>query len=180
MIAGTRPGSPFIEEEARGVLGSYEPAASRLLVDPSPDEALAAMRDARIIHVSAHGSFRGDNPLFSTLHLGPGALFLADILGSPLAAELAVVSACNSGQTFSGRGDALLGVAHAFLAAGARRLVASLWRVHDQATADWMQVFHRAWGQTQDAAVAQRRSAQAVRETWEHPFYWGSFCVLGA
>lgn len=178
-IAGTRPGSPFIEEEARGVIRSWGTAAGELLLDPSPAHALETMKEARLIHVSAHGNFREDNPLFSSLHVGPEVLFLADILETRLAADLVVLSACNSGQTFSGRGDALMGVAHAFLVAGAQRLVASLWRVHDQATAEWMEVFHRAYGKGPDAVAARRTASQAVREKWPHPFYWGGFCALG-
>jgi CHAT domain-containing protein/tetratricopeptide (TPR) repeat protein len=179
VIAGTRPGSPFIEVEARRVLDSWDPSSSLLLVDPSSADALAAMKEARVIHVSAHGNFRGDNPLFSTLHLGREVLFLADILETPLTADLAVLSSCDSGQTFSGRGDALLGVAHAFLAAGTERLVASLWRVHDQATASWMEAFHRALRESGDAPAARLHACQVVREEWPHPFYWGGFSVLG-
>jgi CHAT domain-containing protein len=180
VIAGTRAGSPFIRSEARAVLECYGGENGTLLLDPAPTEALVSMRGARVIHVSAHGNFRADNPLFSTLHLGSGVLFLADILTATLTAELVVVSACNSGQTFSGRGDALLGMAHAFLAANAWRLVASLWRVHDQATAEWMELFHRQHQETDDPLAAHRFTAQALREKWPHPFYWGGFCILGA
>jgi tetratricopeptide (TPR) repeat protein len=180
VIAGTRPGSPFIEREARRVLGSWDPSRSELLVDPTSEDALTAMREAQVIHVTAHGNFREDNPLFSTLHLGREVLFLADILETPLTAELAVLSSCDSGRAFSGLGDALLGVAHAFLAAGAERLVASLWRVHDQATASWMESFHRALREGGDAATARRQACETVREEWPHPFYWGGFSVLGS
>lgn len=180
VIAGTRVGSPFIAQEAHRVAECLQVAAGDLLLDPGSEQALAAMREALTIHVSAHGTFRADNPLFSTLHLGPGVLFLADILETPLVADLVVLSACNSGQTFSGRGDALLGVAHAFLAAGAQRLVASLWRVHDEATARWMEIYHRAYRTQLDPSAAHRAALQALREEWPHPFYWGGFCVLGA
>jgi CHAT domain-containing protein len=180
VIAGTRAGTPFVEEEARRIHRSWRGSRSRLLIDPSPAEALEAMRRARLIHLSAHGHFRADNPLFSTLHLGREPLFLADILETPLQADLAVLSACNSGQTFSGRGDALLGVSHAFLAAGTGRLVASLWRVHDQATAGWMESFHRTYHGTQDAIAAHHAAGRALRAEWPHPFYWGGFCILGS
>jgi len=180
VIAGSRAGSPFIQSEARAVLECYGSVNGELLLDPMAEEALRSMQGARVIHLSAHGNFRADNPLFSTLHLGSGVLFLADILTVPLSAELVVVSACNSGQTFSGRGDALLGVAHAFLAANARRLVASLWRVHDQATAEWMELFHRLYRETKDPMAAHRLTGQSLREKWPHPFYWGGFCLLGA
>lgn len=181
VIAGTRPGADFIEREALQVRECLGGERARFLLDPSAAEALTAMRSARIIHVSAHGSFRADNPLFSTLHLGSGVLFLGDILEASLAADLVVLSACNSGQAFSGRGDALLGVAHAFLAAGARRLVAPLWRVHDQATADWMEVFHRSYRDLSppDPSSALRDASRSVRGEWPHPFYWGGFCVIG-
>lgn len=179
VIAGNRAGTPFIEEEARRVLQCWGSDGGRLLIDPTPEAALGAIRTCRILHLSAHGSFRADNPLFSTLHLGENVIFLADILETPLGAELAVLSACNSGQTFSGRGDALLGVAHAFLAAGARRLVASLWRVHDEATAEWMEIFHRTYRQSKDPVAARSAASQELRGRRAHPFYWGGFCVMG-
>ena len=81
-----------------------------------------------------------------------------------------------------GRGDELDGVAHGFLAAGAKRLVASRWHVHDAATVSLMDRFYgrlaaqRTWNPTLALALAAREA----REEWRHPFFWGAFSVYGA
>jgi len=179
VIAGSSHGALQIEEEARQVAERWAPDARRLLIDPEPGQVLQAMEGARLIHISAHGTFRRDNPLFSTLDFRTGMLFLADVLEIRSAAELVVLSACSTGEVLSGRGDALLGVAHAFLARGSRRLIAPLWRVHDEATAQWMHLFYDSYQQGQDPGAALRAAGRALRETWPHPFYWGGFCAIG-
>lgn len=180
VIAGSHPGSPMIVEEARRTAEIWSGQEVRLLIDPEPAEALGAIATARLVHISAHGGFRADNPLFSTLHLPGGDLFLADLLEVRSTADLVVLSACSSGEVMSGPGDSLLGVAHAFLAGGSRALVAAQRRVHDEATALWMDRFHREYRDCGDPVTAARASRRTVRESWPHPFYWGGFCTFGA
>lgn len=180
VVAGSGHGSPQIEAEARQVARRWPADAHILLLDPEPRQVLEAMARARLIHISAHGAFRKDNPLFSTLDFRTGLLFLADLLEIRSAAELVVLSACSTGEVLSGRGDALLGVAHAFLARGSRRLIAPLWRVHDEATAQWMDFFYEFYLREEDPGAALRAAGRALRQSWPHPFYWGGFCAIGA
>lgn len=181
LAAGTvTDAPPFVGAELRAV-ASFFPGA-RILEDPSSRELLEALKGAGIIHLSSHGHFREDNPAFSRLSLKDDALFLADIAGCRLDSDLVVLSACNTGRVFSGGGDDLLGVAHAFLAAGARRLLASHWRVHDEATQEWMEAFYGLLtGEARfDPVRALQGAGRAVRRRWDHPFYWGAFGVHGS
>lgn len=179
VLAGIVEGAPpFVARELESVR-AVAPEPIEFLPNASSEELLLAMAGAERIHLSTHGVFRADNPAFSRLATRGGALFVADILDRRIEADLVVLSACTSGQVFSGAGDDLSGVAHGFLSAGARRLVASLWRVHDEATRDLMVGFYReiVAGQSPDEAL--RRAALGMRDRWPHPFYWGAFCLQG-
>ncbi len=179
VVAGSHESSPMIEPEARRIAAIWASHAVQLMIDPEPDQALMAVASARLVHISAHGSFRADNPLFSTLHLGGGKMFLADLLGLRSSAELVVLSACSSGEVLSGPGDSLFGVAHAFLAGGSRHLVAAPHRIHDRSTADWMDRFHLSYRECGNPVAAARDARRACRKEWPHPFHWGLFCCLG-
>lgn len=187
VVAGTIDAGPgFVDAEVRAVerllAGGSTPRPVCVLRDPTSEELRAKLDGAELLHLSTHGVFREDNPAFSRLSLRDGALFLADLHDHRLVAELVVLSACNTGRVFADTGDDLAGVAHGFLAAGARQLVASLWRVHDGATLELMEAFYREYVEETaggDAARALRAAQSAVRARWNHPFYWGAFSTHG-
>ncbi len=182
LVAGLVHGGPAsVPEEISAVAAALEPLEPEVLRDPTSASLLHAVSRAGMVHLATHGFFREDNPLFSRLSTADGAIFLADLLGSRVRAGLVVLSACASGRTFAGRGDDLAGVAHGFLAAGARTLVAGMWRVSDEATLQVMREFYanytgHAGG---DAATALNRAGREIRREWDHPFYWGGFSVHG-
>lgn len=184
LVAGMEDGGPaHIARELDSVADAFDRGQKvQVLRNPGPAEVLRELPRARFAHLAAHGIFREDNPVFSRLSLRDGALFLADVLETRLRADLVVLSACDSGQVLTDQGDTLSGVAHGFLAAGARRLVAALWRVHDRATASWIDSFYRSLtGESRgDPVRALNAAARATRATWPHPFYWGGFCVHGS
>lgn len=183
LISGTVEAGPaFIGREIDAVSALFPSSSTRVLRDPTPETFLRESPEAEILHLSTHGVFREDNPMFSRLSLRDGAVFLADVLEHRLTAELVVLSSCNSGRVFIGQGDDLSGVAHGFLAAGAKRLVSSLWRIHDEATVAWMKAFYEtlATDPGRDPVRALRAAGRQVRKHWNHPFYWGAFCIHGS
>jgi len=182
LVCGTiRRGPAFAASEIESVAGCFPARTTDVLRDAGSEAVLAALPAHRVIHWSTHGLFRRDNPLFSRLTTDDGAVFLADILGIRLDAELVVLSACESGEAGTGSSDELAGVAHGFLSAGAHRLLASRWRVHDAATRALMLAFYgeyrgRAAG---NPARALRDAQRLIRCEWDHPFFWGGFSVYG-
>lgn len=182
FLTGTlRNGPQAVREEIEEIARAL-PAARREVVWDAPTERLlGALTHCSLVHISAHGVFRDDNPWFSRISTGDGALFMADLMDRRVTADLVVLSACGTGQVFAGSGDDLSGVAHAFLMAGARRLVASHWRVHDRATRELMGLFYQQLSATdmRDTAAALSVARRSLRERWDHPFYWGSFGLHG-
>ncbi len=97
-----------------------------------------------VLHLACHGVFNPDAPLASGLLLADGKLDAMMLMQGPrLHARLVVLSACDSGAATVLRGDELTGLTRAFLYAGARGVVVSLWPVDDAATALLMDLFYR-------------------------------------
>jgi CHAT domain-containing protein len=182
VILGMVSGGPTsVRRELEVVSECFSDEQTTIIQDPGSQELLDRLPHSRLVHFSTHGVFRDDNPSFSRLTTKDGAVFVADLTALRLCAELVVLSACNSGVVFSGEGDDLTGLAHGLLAAGARRLVASLWRVHDAATLTTMQNFYRQYTNSPggDAARALAEAAKETRREWDHPFFWGGFSLYG-
>ncbi len=154
-----------------------------------------AMGQYRILHFATHGLLHDRNPELSGLvlslydrHGAPrdGFLRLHDIYNLELNADLVVLSACQTALGKSIRGEGLIGLTRGFMYAGARRVVASLWRVDDRATPELMRLFYRALLQRKLAPAAALRAAQsemlgdrADREGWREPYYWAAFVLQG-
>jgi len=147
------------------------------------DATVAAFRRraprAGILHIATHGVFRDDNPSFSALMLADGWLGMGEIGGLGLRAGLVTLSACETGRAQVLTGDEVAGLAREFLAAGVPTLLASLWRVNDRSTADYMKSFYTDLRAGATPASAMRTAALAVRSRFGHPYHWAPFVVLG-
>jgi hypothetical protein len=96
--------------------------------------------------------------------------------------QLVVLSACETGLGGVSAGEGVFGLRRAFAEAGARRLVVSLWKVDDDATAFLMGVFYQALkdGLDVDAALAHAQGETRRQPRWAHPYYWAAFILSGA
>lgn len=140
-------------------------------------KASSAGRD--IMHIASHAHFRDDNPLFSSIRLTEGWLTVRDIQSVKLDPELIVLSACETGINRIADGGELLGLTRGFLAAGARSLVMSLWRVDDEVTTALMTAFYNQIAAGSSPAKALRMAQFEIMKTNPHPFYWSPFFLMG-
>lgn len=119
---------------------------------------------ARMAHIVAHGTFRSDNPLFSSLQLADGPLTVCDLELLQHVPPLMVLSACDGGASAVAAGDELLGLTSALLSFDARNVVASVTSVPDDLTRRLMVEFHRrlaSGAETAAALTAARRELEA-------------------
>ena len=96
--------------------------------------------------------------------------------------ELVVLSACRTGRGRLAEGEGVIGLARAFLYAGARSVVVSLWSVSDISAANFMRRFYRhlAAGESSAASLRQAKLEMIRSEKPEqHPFYWSPFLIVG-
>jgi CHAT domain-containing protein len=160
-----------------------------------------AAATADVLHLATHGLFRPDNSFFSAIKLADGWMDVREIYRLKLAAQLVVLSACESGAGEVRAGDEVVGLARGFLAAGAQNLIATLWNVHDSSAAHLMNCFYSVLhdfapsGLAQSAfmedtsnqrdmsrwqpAAALRAAQLAALRRGEHPYYWAPFYAIG-
>lgn len=156
------------------------------------DTALSPeLRDYRILHFATHGLLNSTQPGLSGLVLSlvdrtgrpqDGFLRLHDVYNMDLAADLVVLSACQTALGKEVRGEGLVGLTRGFMYAGARSVVATLWPVEDAATAELMPRFYHALmkdGQTPAAALRSAQLALWERRRTRRPFYWAAFTLQG-
>ncbi|GIF72419.1 CHAT domain-containing protein [Asanoa siamensis] len=121
---------------------------------------LAALDGARTAHIAAHGLFRADNPLFSSLRLADGPLTVYDLGRLRRAPRSLILSSCESGMAAPVAGDELLGMISVLVPLGTTSLLASVVPVNDEVTAPLMVDVHAGLrrGAPFGAALAAARS----------------------
>ncbi|MFC7361591.1 CHAT domain-containing protein [Nocardioides astragali] len=142
MIVGPGLGSGGAEVPA---VAAQDPDAV-VIAGPSATvtAALAALEGAALAHVAAHGHFREDSPLFSSLTLADGPLLVHDLQRLRRPPHRVVLSACESGVMQPVGDQELLGLAAALLSMGTAGVVSSLAEVDDAATVEVMVALHRS------------------------------------
>lgn len=164
-------------EEAAEILGGRA-----FVNDAAVSEVLRTeARFAPVVHLATHAEFRADNPLFSGLRLADTWLTTLDIFGLELNASLVTLSGCHTGRSVVGGGQELLGLARAFLAAGAASVLLSLWAVDDETSAHYMRHFYKALIRGESKVAALRYAGRSIRADgpYEHPYYWAPFVLMG-
>lgn len=164
-VLAAGPRLPAGEMEVR-ILGRRLPGARVLTGAAATAEAVTAALDgAGLAHIAAHGSFRADNPLFSTLELADGPLTAYELERLPRPPGLVVLSACDSGLSGVRPGDEVMGFSAVLLALGARTLIATVLPVPADLTTTLMLDLHRRMragaGPASALAAAQRAFAPA-------------------
>ncbi len=113
------------------------------------------------------------------MQLADDWLTVSDIYDLDLAADLVVLSACETGASEVLRGDELIGLTRGFMYAGARSLVVSLWAANDAATAALMERFYQSVAAGASARGALRTAQCEAMERVAHPYYWAPFIAFG-
>jgi CHAT domain-containing protein len=118
-----------------------------------------------LLHFATHALLDEDAPGRSSLLLAGGdELTIYELAGLDLDVDLAVLSACRTGQGEATRGDEVVGLGRALLGAGCRAAVVSLWPVDDLSTTLLMEAFYRELRDGADAAAALRTAQLELRD----------------
>ena len=144
-----------------------------------------------ILHFATHGLFDPKNSKRLGLYLSTvneagqaeqGFITMQDIYNLRVPVSLVVLSACRTGLGEDVRGEGLIGLTRGFMHAGASSVVASLWKVDDEATAELMKYFYtNMLKKGMRPAEALREAQNTLRQNpqWSSPHYWAGFTLQG-
>jgi CHAT domain-containing protein len=194
VTEGSLPRLPSSRVEAQAIRD--EAAGMDAFLALGLDASLATLKSAdlsqyRFIHFATHGLIDSENPELSSLVLSlvdskgerqNGFLRLHDIYNMKLRADLVVLSACETALGKEIRGEGLVSLTRGFMHAGAVRVMASLWKIDDEATAELMKRFYGKILRGQEHPAAALREAQLEmwqQRRWRSPFYWAGFVLQG-
>jgi CHAT domain-containing protein len=184
----------FSREEALAI-SRYANGGQLLLAldfDASREAASSGgLEQYRVVHYAAHTLLNNEHPELSGIVLSlidrngktqDGFLRLFDIYHLRLSADLVVLSGCRTALGKELRGEGLVGLTQGFLSAGADQVLASLWPVEDQATAEFMTRFYEDLLKKRMPASKALQAAQEsmrAQPAWRAPYYWAAFQLVG-
>jgi len=184
----------FTRQEAASILAAAPKGEGMEALDFDASRATAVspkLAAYRIVHIATHALLDNEHPELSGLVLSMvdrdgkpqnGFLDLEDVYNLNLPVDLVVLSACETGLGKEVNGEGLIGLTRGFMYAGAPRVVASLWRVDDVATAKLMGHFYDAMlrqGLRPAAALRDAQIEMSKEKRWRDPYYWAAFTIQG-
>jgi CHAT domain-containing protein len=188
---------PETEVEVAAIAATARTQMKKVLVRREADEKTfkTLAPQYATIHLATHGVLDNRDPFNSYLLLtktdgdweNDGLLQAREIIEMHLDADLAVLSACETGNGRISPGEGVIGMSWAFLIAGARSVVVSQWRVNSGSTARLMEKFYQAMSRKSNLNGINK--SQALREAslrlqkdrrYRHPFYWAGFVLVSS
>ncbi|CAN5799901.1 CHAT domain-containing protein [soil metagenome] len=183
---------PSAEKEVDFLAKLYGAKQSTIYKNNRATETIfkANSKGFNILHFATHGILNNENPMYSALVLSlvdksneDGLLEAWELMEMNLDADLAVLSACETGRGDSSIGEGIVGLSWAFFVAGTPRMVASQWKVESASTAELMTEFHRQLRFAPNKTVAKTLQTamltQMKKPKFRHPFYWSGFISIG-
>ena len=168
-------------EEAASI-GALLNTTPRQQAEVTKEHFLKALSSCSLMHFAGHGFYDNKEGLESGLLLwGNEMMNVVEIMNQSIATSLVVLSACDSGLHRNHPGEERAGLVSAFLAAGARSVIASLWRVTDEDANRFFTEFYPRLKEGKPKAIAIQ---ETMIQIMEHPgrsqfYHWGAFSLHG-
>lgn len=178
---------PHAREEVE-MIGRILKTAPLTGKEATKEEVRRRLGSVALVHIAAHGSVETGE-----IALAPNRtrksqrpkmedflLTITDVLNVRLRAKLVVLSCCHSGRGKI-KAEGVVGIARAFLGAGARSVLVSLWAIDDEATMEFMKNFYQALVSGRHASDSLNQAIKCMRESdkFNHEKYWAPFVLIG-
>ncbi|UZO82575.1 CHAT domain-containing protein [Aquimarina sp. ERC-38] len=144
----------------------------------------------KILHLALHGEVNHQNPENSKLlftktkdSIEDNQLYMHELFALKIPAELAVLSACNTGSGKINKGEGVMSLGKAFQYAGTKSLLLSSWEISDKTTPELMKLFYRNLKKGMNKAQALQKAKltflNGSKPQFASPFYWAGFYIVG-
>ncbi|MBE0663167.1 MAG: CHAT domain-containing protein [Bacteroidales bacterium] len=180
---------PWAIDEAKSLIRSFRGVA---LTGSNASESNFKEKapDYQVLHMAMHTLIDNDNPMFSKLvfsqvqdSIHDGYLNTYELFNLELNADLAVLSACQTGDGRLQRGEGIMSMARGFFYAGVPSIIMTLWEVDDHSSSELITLFykHLATGADKNIALqaAKLEYLEATDRLKAHPHYWAGFVNIG-
>ncbi len=169
-LSGSQASTAFISDLYKGKSLFHEQASKQNFIEQAPSH--------NILHLSTHAQAGITEP-FIEFH--QDTLYLKDLYAIRLDAELAVLSACETGLGKQEKGEGVMSLSRGFAYAGVPSLVTSLWAVNENSTSQIMQDFYKnlKQGTPKDQALRQAKLTYIEAHPDNPPYYWAGFIQIG-
>jgi len=151
--------------------------------DLTTQEFIDQAEGAKIIHIASHACPDEENHQLSRIHFKDDFLTNYDISAMNIDADIAVLSACETGTGKILDGEGAMTIAKAFFQAGVHTNIVSLWKVDDCSTAELMSYFYKHLKQGEDSDVALQNAKKDFlansHPQYHDPYYWAGFIHMG-
>ena len=178
---------PFARKEAQ-MIGLILHTTPLIGEHATKNEVLKRLSSVALVHIAAHGRMEtgeillapNPSPVSRTPAKEDFLLTMKDVLNVQMRASLAVLSCCHSARGEI-RAEGVVGIARAFLGAGARSVLVSLWAIDDEATMEFMKIFYQHLMKGESASAALNQTMKSMRESEEFSAvdYWAPFVLIG-
>lgn len=177
LLRGPTPGA---HAEVREIAELLRRGAGRVRVADRVGALDRVERPLGVLLVAAHGSFHREDWLRSGFELRDGHLGFESLRPRQIRGALVHFSSCESGQARRLPGSDLEGWTSTALAAGARELVLSLWKVDDVGAGAFSRAFYERWTEGASAGESAGGARRQLFSENAHPFHWAPFVAVGS
>ena len=174
-----------MEVEMIGMILNVAPLIGR---KATKGEVVRRLSSVSLVHIAAHGCMETSeivltpDPKRATRIPKEEDYFLTvtDVLSAQLRARLVVLSCCHSGRGEI-KAEGVVGIARAFMVAGARSVLVSLWAIDDEATLEFMRSFYHHLVEGRSASESLNLAMKSLRESdkYSDVKYWAPFVLIG-
>jgi len=180
---------PGTEQEVKNISNLFQ-AQSKVALLASATESLLKTKEIgnyKYLHLATHGIVDVKDPANSEIFLNStasddGNLFSSEIYNLDLNADLAVLSACETGLGKFSEGEGVIGLSRALTYAGAKNIIVSFWKVSDESTSELMVDFykHLLSNKNENFSEALRQAKIEIKKgNFSSPYYWAPFVLIG-